>query len=247
MTPLPLNLLLFTSTAGHFGFYDIYQSTITHLERSLDGSLSLFASKIAHLKVRPRPEEEERVAAMEGWLVSKGFTVVITRGEWSRGMSHQNEYLRDIARVTDLAALQAAPFTLWLEDDSPIETVGGGDLTPLLSEGCNHLLNHHVLSYRFARLGSGESLTRVDSRVHVSPVFHFQPTLCRSRDLFLASNLIRLNWAQFSHMQCELAFTHAMRALGGEQSASLVCDPTVGYSHHLGGPDYPQLKAQLSL
>lgn len=104
MNKLDLNLCIFTSTAGHFGNFDVYKTTIDHFEKSLGGNLDVFNYKIAHIKVRPREEERNRLPEMLDYFKSKNINTLITESEWGRGMSHQNEYLKDINKLFSLSA-----------------------------------------------------------------------------------------------------------------------------------------------
>lgn len=246
--PLPLNLVIFSTTAGHFKNLDVYQTTINQLERQCGGDLaSVFANRVVHIKVRSsRPHEEERLPTMEKYFCSKGITCIVTRDEWVRGMSHQHAYLKDQFRMFHLPSVQAQPFTFFQEDDAPIHTFGA-DLVDLLARDLRVIDRHYnVLCTRYAWLGAVEDCTEHDARYLSSPSYHFQPHIARSRDLMIASNLIQGNWGQFSQLQCEAAFTSAMVGLAGNTGAErfLVRRPETAHAFHLGGEDYQAVRAQ---
>ncbi len=240
----PLNLLVFTSTAGHFGYHDVYQTSINHLEKSL-GSLDVFAGKFAHIKVRPHAEERARLPEMQKFFESKEIVPIVTEADWQRGMSHQNEYLKDIHRMAESAGLHRAPFTFWFEDDSPINCKTH-NLGWFLDNAICALDDFSLLNVRFIREGvTQEMLPLPDEMVRVQ-TFDFQPNISRTRDLYVASRIIHHNWEQFKNIQCEMAFRLAMSFLSDSPNRFLGFNPEAATSYHIGTPEYPKFLEEYS-
>ena len=238
MNNLPLNLLIFTTTRGHFGFQDVYKTSIDFMERKL-GSLNVFANKIAHIKVRQNDTEKDRLPEIISYFKSKDITPIVTYGDWERGMSHQNEYLKDINKSVNFKQIQSAPFTLWFEDDSPIE---GEDVLKSFDQAIMILnQNQEVLNVRYIREGlkEGEHFSKVNDNIVSSKTFDFQPNISRSRDLLMASNLIIKNWEYFKNIQCEMAFRIAMENFSFSDYKFLGFNPSNYFSYHIGTPEYP--------
>lgn len=239
MNILPLNLLIFTTTRGHFGFQDVYRTSIDFMEKKL-GSLDVFSNKVAHIKVRQNDTEKNRLPELVSYFESKNITPIVTYGDWDRGMSHQNEYLKDINKSVNLKQIQTAPFTLWFEDDSPIE---GEDVLKSFNDAMSILnQNQDVLNVRFIREGlkEGEHFSNVNESIVSSKTFDFQPNISRSRDLLMASNLIMRNWEYFKNIQCEMAFRIAMENFSFSDYKFLGFNPSKYFSYHIGTPEYPK-------
>jgi hypothetical protein len=237
MNELPLNLLIFTTTRGHFGFQDVYKTSINFMEKKL-GSLNVFSNCIAHIKVRDNDEEKSRLPEMVSFFKSKNINSIITYGNWDRGMSHQNEYLKDINKCVNTKEIQSSPFTFWFEDDSPIE---GKDLFDSFLKAILILQqNQDVLNIRYIREGlkENEHFYKKDENICFSNTFDFQPNISRSRDLLCASNLINRNWEYFKNIQCEMAFRIAMENFSNSKFKFLGFNPESYFSYHIGTPEY---------
>lgn len=239
MKQLPLNLLVFTSAGGHFKHFDVYKTSIRHLESSL-GSLDVFQNRFAHIKVRHTIEELNRVDEMKAFFHSKGINTIVTVGDWERGMSHQNEYLKDIARMANIREMHLAPYTLWFEDDSPI-FVKKGMLYPYLASAITNLeTDFESLNVRFIREGVQQKTTPYTDGFVGVETFDFQPNISRTRDLMVASKIIFANWNHFKNIQCEMAFRLAMDFLSNSPRRFLGFNSEDVTSHHIGTPEYPQ-------
>lgn len=237
MNQFPLNLLIFTTTRGHFGFQDVYKTSINFIEKKL-GSLNIFSNRIAHIKVRDNEIERERLPEMVYFFNSKNIETIVTYGNWERGMSHQNEYLKDINKSVNSKQIQSSPYTLWFEDDSPIE---GENILNSFFKAINLLeYNQEVLNIRYIREGlkENEHFYKIDQNICFSNTFDFQPNISRSRDLLLASNLINKNWEYFKNIQCEMAFRLAMENFSSSKFKFLGFNPELYFSYHIGTPEY---------
>lgn len=246
MTPrLPISLCLFCSTKGHFGHKDLYKATLTYLDRQVP--LSFFNERIAHLK---QSVGDETIAAeMETYLTSRGFYVIKTVADWSRGTVHQQEYLLDQRRVSMDPRLHRSAYMLVLEDDSPFQ-VHVGSVVDTLARSCQMLSDdHELLSVRFLRRGDLPSVPRLKDEKDwfYSPNLDLQPLVVRTRDWYAAHYSIELNWAVVSHLQCELLLRMAFAPLSRSNLCHAVWWPDVGETYHLGVENHAELRASLNL
>ena len=244
MTPIPLSVLFFTSTKQHFGFKDVYLTTLNDLHRNLP--LEFFQVKVAHIKVTPG--EEDFGCVMERELVSRGFKVIKTVAAWSRGISHQQAYLEDVRRVSLEPSIYECPHVLWIEDDSTLTVNKTALITALgrMIEFINSSPDH--LSARFIRRGDYEGgvpslLTEKDH--FISPFTDFQPAIWRSRDFYLIAKLIEDCWKTIQNMQCEAVWRMVSDVFSRHPHKHMVWLPDYAESIHLGTPDYPSLKKRL--
>lgn len=245
MTKLPICLTLFTSTKPHFG-HSTWEATLRHLDRQIP--LSQFGARYAHVKVSPDQKDVGFVMEMD--LIHRGFFVDTTVGDWSRGMSHQNAYLLDQRKASQSRVVQDQPFMLLLEDDSTLSP-RKGELANYLAQMMQALEQEYSLvSTRLVRRcdwdGGIPTIGPVTS-IFFSPNFDFQPAVLRSRDFLFAHKVIEDNWAQLSHLQCELVMRIALDTLSRSQYRHMVWHPDEIETVHLGTPDYPALKASLNL
>jgi len=118
MNKIPLTVCLYTSAKGHFDRKDIYQKTVNSLFSQIPANS--FERLIAHIKVKDYDEiENEQGIKMVDWLEEKGFTVLVSYGDWKHGnQSHQSEYINDMKTVTKNLNSE---YILFLEDDWEIK------------------------------------------------------------------------------------------------------------------------------
>ncbi len=232
---LPINLIIFTSTAGHFGF-DTYKTTVKHMERKLKGCD--INERFAHIKVRPK--EADKMPEMIDFFYENKYRVIVTEGDWTRGMSHQHEYLKDIFKVFNDNHIHSAPYSFWVEDDSPILLKDNVSLSTHIQNAVSVLANNKdILNIRFSR----ETILNTKDNQYLIPVntFDFQPNIGRTRDLFLASKIIQDNWNQFQYMQCEAAFKSSSDFLSYHPYKYLAFNPNSVTSYHIGAPNYEEI------
>ena len=244
MIKLPLNLVVFSTPAGHFGYKEVYKTSINHLEKKLklldfDLGLETFGGRFAHIKVRDNENEKKHLPEMVKFFEGKNIKPIITYGNWERGMSHQNEYLKDIAKVFSTQELHYQPYSLWFEDDSPIFIKCKSSLKDILGSSIGVLSsNLDILNVRFVREGIETPKTRLNDFLWRMETFDFQPNISRTRDLYLVSKIIQDNWEYFSKLQCEMAFRIAMSQLSASENRFLGFDTDKVTSYHIGSPDY---------
>lgn len=246
MTTLPISICLFTTTKGHWSIKTMCRDTLDHLDRQIP--LSSFGARYAHIK--GSPGEEGIANDMMKELKSRGFTVEITVGAWQRGTSHQVGYLADMRKASRSPVIQSQPYMLLLEDDSPF-ACHGDDLTTCLYRMTEALArDHNLVSTRFIRRNDWEGgvpVIRADKDHFFSPNFDFQPAILRSRDYLIANKVIEDNWANLSHLQCELVMRLALDTLTRGTERHMVWLPDYAETYHLGVPEHETVRRNLNL
>ncbi len=247
MHTLPITLCLFTSTKGHFGHRDVWRATLTHLDRQLP--IAAFGQRVAHVKVSVG--DEAIVADMVADLEGRGFKVLTTTADWSRGQSHQMAYMQDVVKLSKEASVYTQPYVLWLEDDQTI-TPHACSAEDLLLRSCRMLAEDNELTS--VRLLRREDLstspmveTPTDPRWFHSPHVNFQPLLLRSRDFYLGARLVEANPQAMAQTQCEMLWRFVLAIFSRSPKQHLVYHPDHAETIHLGVTDYPALKASLNL
>ena len=242
---IPISLLLFTSTKGHFGFRDIYLTTLALLDRQIP--LSQFSVKVAHIKISPG--EEATAEEMKERLTEFGFQVIVAIAPWSRGTSHGNEYMQDVIRVSKMTQVYTSPYVMWLEDDSPV-VCHKAPLERVLARMIGAIESSpDALSSRFIRrgdyVGGVPSLLTEDDHFF-SPFTDFQPAVWRARDFYLAAKTIEDNWDRVQGIQCEALWRMVTDPLSrASVKRHWVWLPDYAETIHLGCPEYPTLKQNL--
>lgn len=244
MKILPISFVFMTSTKGHFGYKDIWRTTLDHWDHQLP--LSSYSIKVAHIKITPGEETLGEDMATE--LRHRGFVVLTTVAAWSRGQSHQNAYLSDQIKVSKELTLYSNPYILFVEDDSPI-VCERTTLEQMLSEMCNVLAFPDVLSARVMRrqdwppAGQYEGVNSTWLRhEHIN----FQPTLMRSHQFYTMLKTAEDNLASASSVQIEMLWRLILAPQSRVTLPHLVIRPEIAHTVHLGSPDYLTLKASLT-
>lgn len=232
-----INLVFFTSTAGHYSFKDVYRTTILHYKKLFGDDFKGFKKVFAHVKVRPK--EEALLPEMIDFLYEQDIQPIVTIGDWERGMSHQHEYLKDLRKVFSDPEVIDSEFLFWVEDDSPLKLKLTADKSSYFVMMAMDIMkrNPAILNLRFLREGL-ESKNKLSDLLSVSNVFDFQPNISRSRDLYVATTIIFNHWDTFKNMQCEAAFRLAMDTLSAHPYRYLTFNPDWVTSYHIGAPDY---------
>ncbi len=234
---LPISLAFFTSTKGHHGRRTDWRVTLDHWDRQLP--LSLFGARVAHVKVSPG--DETLAADMVADLRARGFHVLTATADWSRGLSHGAAYLGDQVRVSADSITQSQPYTLLLEDDSPV-LAHGCSLEDLLLRSCRLLAtNHELVTVRTIRradydggvpqLGAAE-----DGRAWFSPNTDFQPMVLRSLDFYRLGMTIEANPNLCQRVQCEALWAAILRSFSRTPHKHLVWRPHWAETVHIGIP-----------
>lgn len=239
MTPLPLTLVLFTSTKGHFG-RDTYQRTVN------DWLHQLPAHNWAalHANVKWEPGQETKCDEMKVWLKARGFVVTTPCQAWRhQDPSHQQGYLDDMYLVTSTIK---SSYYLHLEDDFLLCPQQRFDTDAWLA-GAIRCLEHDtsLLQVRFARWANEveriESLKvkhGIDAKVIRNTNGDFwhsdwsnNPFVARTRDVHAALRFLSVtNLPRHS----EHGLATAMKLLTHNQTPFYSFDPSKVYCRHIG-------------
>lgn len=239
MNKLPLNIIFFISTSGHFDHLDVYKTTIKHYKAKLGGSLDVFQNAFAHIKVKPN--QRDRLPEIIDFLLENNIKPIVTEGEWSRGLAHGQAYISDIFKVFNTEEVHSAPYSFWVEDDSPIN-VKQDNLYSYLSTAVSILgSNKDIVNIRFQRDGIQDASQPINNFLNRVETFDFQPNIGRTRDLFLAAKALVDHPATFANVQCEAAFYATSKPLTHSPIGFLCFNPKIVSSHHIGAPNYTEI------
>jgi len=232
---LPLSLVFFTSTAGHFG-YSTLETTIKHYRSKLNGNLDIFQQRFCHIKVRP--DEKNKLPDIIDVLLDNDIKPIVTEGTWNRGLNHGNAYLADQYKVYSTQELHNIPYVFSVEDDSPIH-IKSGQLSQYLEAAVNTLSsNKDILTIRFQRDGVSNQTWPVNDLLHRVDTYDFQPAISHIKYLYLGAKIVNDNAAHFANTQCEAAFRIASDILSNHPYRYLCFNPELASSHHIGVPNY---------
>ncbi len=243
---LPLTFGFFTSTRGHFNRKTDWRVTLDHWDKQIP--LSQF-NLVAHLKVTPG--DEALAAEMATNLTARGFHVLQTVGNWSRGLSHGAAYLGDQITMSKNLQVYDRPYFMLIEDDSPV-LAHGQPLEDLLLQSCALLeRNHELLTVRTIRRGDyyggvpqlGDG---VDGRAFYSPNCDFQPNVMRSLDFYRLGMELERNPDACARVQCERLWALILDGFSRSPLKHLVWKPDRAEAIHLGIQDQTSALAQLS-
>lgn len=242
MTPLPLSLLLYTSTKGHYGVFDRYQRTITDLFNQVPSDT--FAGRLAHVKASVTSKPGEPSAEdMMCWLSDRKILPILTFADWSHGASHQSGYLSDMSKLTR----GANDFVLHLEDDFLLRA-HQNDLIYYLCRAIVLLTDPDIVQVRFPRWHNER--TRIEglrakhgidgkTRDGNNPD-HFLANdwsnnvfVARARDMQTALLLIERNPGVFPQ-HAEHGLGAAMKYLSRSETPLAIFDPSHVSAYHTG-------------
>ena len=243
MDNFPLNLCVFDTSKGHFGRTDIYKTCISNLQDKIP--LYLFEKLFCHIKT---DEGEELVLEeMALWYLNRGFNIKVSKGKFQHFQSsHQSEYCRDMITAFDIVS-NFAPYTLWLESDWCWDDKGG-KLIDRFVEAIEYLeKNKNILTVRFPRfLNEVERLKQLKEKhgldVEVeknggfynhNDNFSCNPNICRTRDLYLASLILKRNFEQFSR-HSEMGVTNCLKWMSDNKLHYSIFDPNIVSILHYG-------------
>jgi len=248
--PLPLNLIFFTSTKGHFGHKDIYQHTLNHLKKQIN--LESFKNKVAHIKVSP--SEQDIADEMSRFLREIGFDyVLMTTSDWSHNGNHGEEYTKDIQKVLNfMSQNDMSEYSLWMEDDYIFDIKQDESLNFYFNWGINALkYNYDLLTVRFNLDIPDESkIKKYDALLYLQKKDYtkygvtntFQPTIYRTKDLWWAYCVfLKNNWEKLKHTHIELRSGYSLFPLTNSPMpfAEFHCD--IVKSVHIGTEDYKEI------
>lgn len=248
---LPLNLIFFTSTKGHFGHKDIYKHTLNNLAQKINPSL--IPKKVAHIKISPG--EENVATEMRAFLYQWGFNNVLeSTADWSHNQNHGEEYTKDITKTLDFLA-QNSPqeYSLWMEDDYVFNIKKDFlKLEDLFGMGINALkddLRNMVVRFNLNR-AEKDKVEKVhcyinrqkNNATQWGATVTFQPCLYNMRSLWWSYCVfIKNNWEQLKNMHIELRSGYSLLPLTNIEEPFLEFDYNIVNSVHIGTKDYKEI------
>lgn len=243
MTPIPITIVLFTSTQGHFKT-SRYLETLDHLAAQIP--LSQFTDRVAHIKVSPG----DQLVAQTMWeeLIKRGFDVIETMGDWSHGKNHGVEYVKDLVKVYTDARVASASYVLHLEDDFVL-TPQRGELVSYLSQAVALLEEQpFVHSVRFARWfnecerindlprkhGLNAHCVPLNETFDLSSDFSLNPHITRARSMYHACFL--MSRATNGQPHPEHSLGAALKFLNTTDTIFAHFKPELVSARHIGTP-----------
>lgn len=246
MNKLPISVVFMTSTKGHWGHKDVYLKTLNHWDKHIPWSE--YATKVAHIKVTPGEEAYADVMTQE--LERRGFTVLKTIASWTRGMSHQNQYLLDQIKISKHIPIYGQPYVLFIEDDSIVITKDN-TLDNALCQMMAFLENPDILSFRFMRTGdwppAGKYSNNESQTIWYHEHINFQPLIMRSNQFYMMLKTAEDNMDQASQIQIEMLWRLLLAPYSRSQLPHAVWNRDYMYTAHLGVPDYTNQCSLLNL
>jgi hypothetical protein len=252
---IPINIVVFDTSHGHWGRKNIHESCIQDLNSKIP--LNTFARLYCHIKVRPN--EDEHAEDMKKWYGSRGFKVVLTKGDFQHFQSNfQQGYCRDMITAFKDAYL-SAPYTLWLESDWKWDDKGEDLLKSFYTAISVLEFDKDILSVRFPRFLNEPDRLRNLSKKHGMDVqcieheyfndiyvhndnFSCNPNLTRTRDLYLASLVLKRNFNEFGH-HAEMGWTNCLRWMSESKYPYAIMDPAKVSVLHCGTKENEEDKA----
>lgn len=243
MTPIPITLVLFTSTQGHFKT-SRYLETLDHLSAQIP--LSQFAGRVVHFKVSPGQENVANV--MRETLTKRGFEVIESVGDWSHGVNHGVEYVKDLIKVYTDARVAKSQYVLHLEDDWKL-IPHKGDLLSYLGQAVQLLEDQpFVHSVRFARFanecarvndlprkhGLNAHCVPLNETFELSSDFSLNPHITRARSMYHACLLMARATNGAPHPEHSLSA--AIKFLNTTDTIFAHFKPELVSARHIGVP-----------
>lgn len=253
--------MFFTTTRGHYDNNTIYKHTIRFWNKLLLEGGCDDIPRIASLKVLPA--HQQTADDFVSTLRSEQYDVSVANGYFKHhDDSFYSGYLGDIIRMASYAQkYRHCQYWLWLEDDWILDGNAMGVPSPgwtickLLSSAVSlmeqlpNLACVRFLSERANLIQSSptENIYYIKDNYCGFPTFTFQPSIVRSRDLFVVSNLLRTPIIHsLRHLHIELLFTAIMNMVCGPDAAYGCFDYDLARALHIGvqgfaSDKFPQL------
>lgn len=239
-----MNLLIFQTTKGHFGRFDLYQYTFQNLCDSIEPDF--FNQKFLSLKVF-KDDLARQYDIMK--FFGESFKYFIWSNEDARitddspvkdyGYYLLTNYLADIGRVYQSKQLQSEEFTYLVEDDSPV-IIHHKNLKFYLKEAVNFLKEHpNCFSVHFERYGKLTPPSQLYSADNIGPYrdeYNFQNQVFRTTDMAKVSDYILQNYGVLHNIHTETAVKTAINATFPRAKH---CYFNIGNAHsiHIGTSD----------
>lgn len=246
MSKLPITLLLFLTSRGHFGSRTLYRSALLHLDRQIP--LASFGTLYAHIKVAPG--EEAAAELIQADLKQRGFIVETATAPWVRGQVHFEEYLKDQVKVSKDPRIYGNPYVWMCDDDSPIVTHKDPLLKVLYRMTSLIESSPDVLSSRFLRRedrNPGLDVGEMEPDLFYCRDFNFQLPLLRARDYHRACKVIEDNWGVAKQMHIEAVWREVLAPFSRSDRKHAVWLPDYAETKHIGVADYQKVCSELNL
>lgn len=258
MEKLPINLIFFTSTKGHFGHKDIYQHTLNSLKKQI--APERIGYKVAHIKVSP--DEHHIAYEMMDFLEQWGFDKILTtEANWSHDGNHGEEYTKDIQKTLEYLSVNpnTEEFTLWMEDDYIFninkETKCPQNLDFYFDRAINVLKsNFRLQTVRFnLDKPDKDKILQYDDLVYLQKKNYtpyqntvtFQPTIYRTKDLWWSYCVfLKNNWEKLKHTHIELRSGYSLFPLTDSPMPFAEFNYDIVRSIHIGTKNYKEILKQ---
>lgn len=242
---LPITLLFFTTTKGHFDRRDIYAKTLK--DWNDNSYLNLFEYKYAHIKDGGEQNVDEMVAKFNNYWFDK---VLVTEGKFQHfSPSHSLGQLQDIGKLAAEINKDETPYLLILEDDWLVRTKNKDfDLSHFLERAMFFLdENPNISQVRIPRhLNDFEHYKTLrpeaDSFYSQNDIYSFNPHIARTEDLQIISNSVAANaeiiteYINKGMINSELTFTQFARQLRGDYGFWSFSSDLI-QAFHIGTPE----------
>lgn len=238
---IPITVLLFTTSKGHWNRTDIYKNTVNSLFSQIP--VENWGGLIASLKMNDGQDDVGN--EIGNWLVNNKFTLVPGYGKWAHGQdSHQVEFLNDIARVNNFIE---TPYILFEEDDWIIKPYEK-DLEYWISRAIKTLEeNPGIMQVRIPRFtnefdringlkqkhGINTRAVKLNNELFVSGDYSNNPYIARTRDLRAALTILNLSQLP---KHSEHGLGRALSLLGWSELPFAFFDPLKIRAGHCGTP-----------
>lgn len=244
MSPLPINLIVFSTTMGHAG-KQTYKETIDRLLGQIDGCL--FSSKVLHLK--SRQGEEDVADEIKSFCSDFGIRVIETKEEVvhhsENHLSHSAGYFKDIYKAYSDVEIRKQKYSLWLEDDWLFKSKL---CLEMVFKECLKFLddNPDQLCVRFNGAKDfsdpeGEFLvesenisTQAINYTKYGPTFTFQPNINRTNEIFIAWKAAQHHLDKLGSYHCELMSGDLLKNMSNSKTPFSFFNPQKAYTEHIG-------------
>ena len=245
MSPLPINLIVFSTTMGHGGRYT-YKECIRDLFGQFDPSL--FSNKILHLKSRSK--EEEKAEEIKNFCDKLDIRVIETKEDIvhhsQNHLSHSAGYFKDIYKAYSDLELRKQKYSFWLEDDWLLKTNSISledvfkDSLSFLDENPDQLCVRFNRGEEFGEL-EGEFLiendnifTQAINYTQYGPTFTCQPNISRTNEIFIAWKAAQNHLDKLGSYHCELMSGDLLKAATNSKTPFSFFNTHKLYSNHIG-------------
>jgi hypothetical protein len=244
MNPLPLNLIIFSTTMGHGGRHT-YEETINDLFEKFNPKL--FSNKVLHLKVRN--EEKDKAEEIKDFCSKLDIRVIETEEDVVHHsedhLCHSAGYFKDIYKAYSDLELRKQKYSLWLEDDwlfnSRVISLENAfkQSIKFLDENPDQLCVRFNSEQDFKK--PKKSIKKSHNFFHqdldytqYGPTFTFQPNINRTNEIFIAWKAAQMYLDKLGIVHCEIMSGQLLKQLTNSPTPFSFFNPKKIYSSHIG-------------